>query len=143
MKVKSQKDNSISVNEDAVDDLIESNTKVMVEASEDEFTGQILRPKTGVVDSSEVSEPRPAHERERVTIVRDTVVAQEKKRENDGTVNMPSKIATGEPTVKVRIKKYARFKYGKNYYELYPGDIVDIPEGAKEGLRKAGHLEVT
>ena len=143
MKAKSQKDNSISVNEDAISDLIDSNTKVMVEDSENDFTGEILRPKTGVVDSSEVSEPRSAHEKERTTIIRDSVVAQEKKRENDGTVNMPSKVLTNETMVKVRVKKYARFKYGKNYYELFPGDIVEVPEGAKEGLKRAGHLEVT
>jgi hypothetical protein len=56
---------------------------------------------------------------------------------------MPSKVSTGEPMTKVRVKKYARFKYGKNYYELFPGDVVEIPEGAKDGLKKAGHLEVT
>lgn len=142
MRGKSQKTTSISVNEDAVEDLIDSNSKV-IDESESDFTGEILRPQSGVVDSSTVSEPRPNHEKERVTIVRDSVVAQENKKDRDGTVNLPSKVQTNESMVKVRVKKYARFKYGLNYYELFPGDVVNVPEGAKEGLKKAGCLEVT
>lgn len=141
MKAKSQKNTSISVNEDAVDELMEGNSKV-IDDSENDFTGEILRPQSGVVDSSIVSEPRASHERERATIIRDSIVAQDLRRESDGTVNLPSKVQTNESTVKVRVKRYARFRHGKNYYELFPGDVVDVPEGAKEGLKKAGYLEV-
>lgn len=142
------KSKGIKINEEAVDQLLEEKQEQVREtpiADDDDadMTGDILKPKTGIVDSSEVSNPRPNHEKANVQIVRDSVVAPEPKKVKDGTVNLPSKVETGELMVSVRVKKYARFKYGRNYYELFPGDIAKIPEGAKENLKKTGFLEVT
>ena len=139
------KSKGISVNEEAVDQLIDSKQGQVSEISlneEDGMTGEIIKPNSGLVDSSEMLNTKPGHVRENVKIIRDSVVATEDKKINDGTVNLPSKVETGEPMVNAHIKKYARFRYGRNYYELYPGDVVSIPEGAKENLKKSGHLEV-
>jgi hypothetical protein len=142
------KSKGISVNEEAVDQLLEEKQEQVrntpkVEDEDLDMTGEIIKPKSGVVDSSEVSNPRPSHEKQNVQLVRDSVVAPEPKKVNDGPVNLPSKVSTGESLVSVRVKKYARFKYGRNYYELFPGDLAKIPEGAKEDLKRSGHLEVT
>jgi hypothetical protein len=143
------KSKGISVNEGAVEALIEEkeeqvrNSNQIEEDDDSDMTGGILRPKSGVVNSSEMSNTKPNHIKDNVQIVRDSVVAPEPRKVNDGTVNLPSKVETGEPMVSVKIKKYARFKYGRNYYELYPGDIAKIPEGAKENLKKTGCLEVS
>ena len=142
------KSKGISVNEEAVDQLLEEKQEQVrntptVEDEDLDMTGGIIRPKSGIVDSSEVSNPRASHEKQNVQIVRDSVVAPEPKKVNDGTVNLPSKVETGETLITVRVKKYARFRYGKNFYELFPGDLTKIPEGAKENLKKSGHLEVT
>lgn len=140
------KSKGISVNEEAVDQLIDLKQEQVSESSsdhDDDMTGEIIKPGNGLVDSSEMSNIKPGHVRDNVKLVRDSVVATEDKKLNDGTVNLPSKVNTGESMVSVRVKRYARFRYGRNYYEIYPGDVVSIPEGAKENLKKSGHLEVT
>ena len=142
------KSKGISVNEDAVEALIEEKEEQVrnsntIEEDDSDFSGEIMKPKSGVVDSSEMSNTKSNQVKDNVQIVRDSVVAPEPRKINDGSVNLPSRVEISEPMVTVKIKKYARFKYGRNYYELYPGDTAKIPEGAKENLKKTGCLEVS
>lgn len=130
-----------TVKEEILDDDILGKENDSADFDSEELSGEIIRPR-GVVDSSEMQNTKPSHERDGVTIVRDSAVASQKTVFNDGTVNIPSRGIPEGNLVKVRLKNYARFRHGKDFYELYPGAVYEVPEDVKDSLKKAGYLEV-
>lgn len=110
---------------------------------EGEMTGKIIRPADGVVESSEVQEPKAHQTRVGKPPIDPNAPATVRTDFRDPGINIPSQGKLTGDLVEVTVKQFERFRHGKEFFELYPGRTYKVPVSVKADLKAAGKLEVT